>query len=717
MPRSTAESLRLLAALFLLAAPTAASAQAIQLDTIRAGPFDSGKMWTFEHAPADYFSRTYGFDASPAWFERARLSVLRIGGCSASFVSRHGLVATNHHCVRNAIAGASRAGENLLDDGFYAPSLGEERPLSDFHADRLLAVHDVSDEIHAAVDRATDDAMRQQLRAEASAAVAARLLERHAGTPGLRVEIVALYHGGRYSAYVIRRFTDVRLVAAPELLLGYFGGDPDNFTYPRHALDFAFLRVYENGRPYATDHYFGWGGGAREGEAVFVIGNPGRTNRHTTMAQLAFQRDVQLPANIAFLRSRHAAMAAYQAEDPATAEQLRIRNRMFSIANVLKATEGRVAGLHDQVIMARRTDAERALRRELDARPDLQARYGRVIDDMAALQRERSAVGDRQAAFAYFGHHSFSSVALRRAVAARAWLEARRSGAHPDTIAAREAALLHVPHHPWGLEVRLLAARLEDLRTHLGADDPLVRRMLLERSPEDAAAALLDATALADSAATARAIAAGLLDASDPGMLALAPLLDTWQQYSADSARLATREAELAAEFGRSRFEVYGTAMPPDGTSSQRITDGVVLPYEYNGTIAPAFTTLYGIYDRHHSHGPGTPWDLPARWRSPPPHLDLATPLNFVSTADTYGGNSGSPAVTRDLQIVGLNFDRNIEGLIRDFIYLPDHGRNIMVDVRSIRAALWSVLGAQRIVAELETGELVATESAARRAP
>ncbi|HKJ02162.1 MAG TPA: S46 family peptidase, partial [Longimicrobiales bacterium] len=269
----------------------------------RPGRFDFGKMWTFEYAPAEYFSSTYGFDASPGWFERARLAALRIPGCSASFVSPHGLVVTNHHCARGAVSAVTREGESLLDDGFYARSLDEERPIPNAYADQLLAAEDVTDEIYAAVDEAPQ-ADRGRAREEAIAAVVERLRARHAGTDGIRVQVVPLYNGGRYSAYVFRRFTDIRLVAAVELNMGFFGGDPDNFTYPRYALDFAFYRVYVDGEPYEPSHWFTWGDGVKDGEPVFVIGNPGPTNRLQTVAQLEYQRDVLVPVRKSYFETR-----------------------------------------------------------------------------------------------------------------------------------------------------------------------------------------------------------------------------------------------------------------------------------------------------------------------------------------------------------------------------------------------------------------------------
>jgi hypothetical protein len=273
---------------FLLVAVLPLHGQSLEIDP-SPGRFDSGKMWTFEAPPAQYFSETYGFDASPEWFERVRLSVLRVPGCSASFESGSGLVATNHHCIRGRLTAVERDGESILDDGFFAPSLEAERRIPGYHTDQLIAIEDVSDEVHAAVDRAATADARRDAREAAFRRVQERLGARHGDA---HVEVRALYHGGRYSAYVFRRFHDVRLVMAPELQLGFFGGDPDNFTYPRYALDFAFLRVYgDDGQPFRPDRWLAWSTeGVPEGSAVFVVGNPGTTSRLLTVSQLELSR-------------------------------------------------------------------------------------------------------------------------------------------------------------------------------------------------------------------------------------------------------------------------------------------------------------------------------------------------------------------------------------------------------------------------------------------
>ena len=671
---------------------------AVNLDTVHAGRFDLGRMWTFEHAPAQYFSETYGFAADSSWLARARMAALRIPGCSASFVSPNGLIITNHHCARGGVTAVSRPGESLLDSGFVARSLDEERRVPGMWADQLLAAEDVSEEVFAAQDRAAGDADRELTR----------LRQRHAA-PGdsIWVQVVPLYGGGRYSAYVFRRFTDLRLVVAPEVLVAFFGGDPDNFTYPRYDLDFTILRVYgADGQPVRSPDYFRWGAtGIHEGDVVFVIGNPGATSRLTTIAQLDVHRELLSPTQSRFLTSRLRAMEAYRQAGPAEAEAANIRNRMFGLANSLKVVNGQLAALYDPVITARRRDAERQLLDSIRARRDLEGRYGRLIERLADVQRQKLRLRTPYAAFSQLLSGAAGSAVLRRA-----WYHSRLAGASPESTAFYQAALRAVTDNPPGLEQRLLALQLADVAAAYGAGDRLTRAVLSGRSPEDVAAEVVGvgATPLIRAAG-----AANPPPADDPAMRLVAALAPTVQAFQRDWERLSAAERELVADLGRARYAVYGSAVPPDGSSSPRIADGVVQGYQYNGTEAPYFTSFYGLYDRFVAHGPGSDWDLPYRWRRPPAGLDLGTPLNFVSTADTYGGNSGSPAVTRDLTLVGLNFDRNVEGLVRGYIFLPERGRNVMVDVRAVQAALDQVYDADRIVRELLTGRLFRTEQEA----
>lgn len=695
-----------------LALPLALAAQQPgTADTIRAGRFDAGKMWTFEYPPDRYFSETYGFTADSGWFARARLAALRLPGCSAAFVSPHGLVVTNHHCARDGISAVTKPGETLLDSGFVAHALAEERKLPDFFVDQLLVVQDITNEILPAVDRASSDTARARVRRETGVAVQGRLKARYA-SPGdsIWVQVVALYNGGRYSAYVFRRLTDVRLVAAPELQMGFFGGDPDNFTYPRYALDFSVLRIYgADGKPYQTANWFTWGkDGVNPGDAVFVIGNPGSTSRLKAMSQLEYERAVSVPAQVGFLSTRLSALRAYYDAHRVVGDSLDMRNWMFGVSNSLKSSEGRLGALLDPAIMARRGDAERQLAESLAARRDLKDRFGTLLARMADLQRRKTTFAAPYRAFAFFANSFAGSALTRRAINA-----ARIAGASADSAAVFGRRAAAVGDLPRELERSFLALELADIVRAYGPTHPLAQAALAgHATPEAAAAALLSTSALADSARADRTLSAGL-PTDDPALRLAAALLPAIRSFETDFGALSAEERELASNLGRARFAVYGRSVPPDGTFSPRIADGVVQGYAYNGTLAPPFTTFYGMYDRFRAAGPGGDWDLPYRWRIPPPGLDLGTPLDFVSTADTYGGNSGSPVVTKDLRLVGLNFDRNIDALVRDYIYLPARGRNVMVDVRAIQAALDKVYGARRVVLELLTGRLVASDAEA----
>lgn len=704
---------RLLALALLLCASPAASQ--VNLDTVRAGRYDFGRMWTFEYPPTDYFSETYGFDANQAWFDRARMSALRIPGCSASFVSPDGLVVTNHHCIRGRVAQLSRSGEDLLDNGFYARTLAEERRIPGYYVDQLLSAEDVSAEMFAVIDQATNEEGRRQARQEAARAVQARIARRYPDDSSIAVQVVPLYSGGRYSAYTFRRYTDVRLVAAVELQLGFFGGDPDNFTYPRYDLDFGFLRVYgPDGTPLHTDHYFDWSQrGVQEDDVVFVIGNPGGTSRLLTTAQLETRLDVMLPPLERVYDSRIRALWDFYHEDPVTGNELDLRNAAFGLSNTWKQYVGQIDALSNQVIMARKLSAERALQDSLDADPALRERYGNVIARIAALQPRARELGPLYGAFSLWDNRNYESALFRRAIAADALLAAQARRASADTIAMLRQRLTGIPDRPTGLERRLLVARLQDFAATFPVEHPVRRAALGAGTAEAAADRLLAQSALASAAGTVRALEQNALARTDPAVVIVSAAEPIMANLEAGREQIAVQEADLAAQLGRARFDVYGTAVAPDGSGSPRITDGVVQGYEYNGTLAPPYTTFYGVYDRYYSHGPDSDWNLPARWVPAPPALDLNTPLNFASTADTYGGNSGSPAVTKDLELVGLNFDRNIEGLSRNFIFLPERGRNIMVDVRAIREALDDVYDADRIVLELQNHRVYASEAEA----
>ncbi len=691
------------------AAPTepAPAASGVNLDTVRAGRFDNGKMWTFEYPPLDYFQESYGFAPDSAWFERARLGALRLPNCSASFVSPNGLVMTNHHCAREGVTEVARAGETLLDDGFYARSLEDERVWEETYVDQLIKIIDVSDEV-------------LPVAADARQATLDRISERIAGEyggeeAGIVVEMIALWNGARYSAYVFRRYDDVRVVFAPELNLGKFGGDPDNFTYPRYTLDMSFLRVYdESGDPLKSDNFFRWSErGVEQGDAVLIIGNPGTTNRLQTVAQLEYRRDFGERAVYLLFQTRAKALRAYYAENPQEGDSIDVRNDIALLANFDKFYGGVWQGLQDPVLMARRRDSEREFRAAIESDSALNAEFAGLFDRMAETQSEKAEFAADYGAFVALGSATFTSAILLRGFHAFQYVAGRDRGAPAEALEPLRDQLLGVEDQPNGLQARMLAARLRDFQKYLEDDSDIVREILQGRDAETAAKEIVDGSVLAQSTSAAQAVEDGSLTMDDPALQLVAAFIARVGAYQAGFTSLLGEEGEIAAELGRARFEVYGTSIPPDATFSLRIADGVVTSYEYNGTEAPVYTTYYGLYDHYYSYRGRTDWDLPERWLNPPASFDLSTPLNFVMTADIIGGNSGSPVLNLDLEVVGLVFDGNIESLPGDFIYVPTSNRSVAVDARGILEALRAMYDADRLVLELTTGRLATTDAEA----
>lgn len=698
-----------------LATPAVPAPFGVNLDTVRAGEFDQGRMWTFDVPPAAHFSSSYGIDADSAWFARARLGALRIPSCSASFVSPNGLVMTNHHCARDFVSQVSGDDENLLDDGFYARTLAEERAVEDFEADQLVAIVDVSAEMDDAVgDRQGQE--RATRIEERSEQIVERLLEERGGEDaGFKVEVVSLYNGGRYSAYVFRTFTDVKLVMAPELQIGFFGGDPDNFTFPRYNLDFAFFRVYDGDDPLSTEEYFPLSTeGVSEGEPVFIVGNPGSTSRLQTVAELIFRRDVSDRAVLEFLRDRAGVFEEYIEAWPEEAEEHDLRNVLFGILNSEKAYEGQLEGLADPVILARRSDTERQFRDAIRADVTLSTEYGSLIDEMADIQAAKRSAVDGFNAFLALTVGDYASPTLHRALIAFQIVNMRQQGAPETATADLMEQLMAVGDKPTTLDQLLVEARIGDFIRSYGDDTRWILTLLGGRTPEGAAAVVVENSALADSASAVEALRTGTLDVNDEAMRFVGAYIPAFIRFQQVVGQAGEREEEIAARLGRARYEIYGTDVPPDATFSLRIADGVVQGFPYNGTRAPFATTFYGMYDRHHAFAPEyaaspeeSPWALPDRWATPPAGLDLATPVNFVSSVDIIGGNSGSPVLNADLEVVGVVFDGNIQSLPGEYIFLPELNRSVTVDARAILAALEHVYGMPALVGELTEGARV----------
>ena len=688
------------------------AAKKAQLESVRAGKFDSGRMWTFEAAPVEYFESTYNFKASQEWLDDVRLSALRMStGCSASFVSGDGLVMTNHHCARGTLASVQKEGENLLATGFFAETLDDERKIPDVYFEQLREIRDVSAQIHTAMDAAETD----EARVEARDAKIKEIQEAAEKESGLRAQVVTLYDGGRFSLYLYKRFDDVRLVLAPELGIAHFGGDYDNFTYPRYCLDFTFVRLYdEDGKPYKPEHFFNWSkAGAKEGDAVFVVGNPGSTNRLSTADQLAYYRDVQYPYIFNLLNDRMEALLLYVEQHPE--KKLEMKTQILGISNGQKAFMGRLDGLRDDALMQRRRDFDRQFREEVMKRPELKAKYGHVWEDIAETRAQMRAVAPDQFGLRSNGlgisAHYGKAAQLAAFAAELQKPESERSDRFTGSkLDLMKRAMAKAVDTDADLELLTLERQLKTMAGQLGKDDPVVVTLLQGRNCRDAAKALLAATVLGDSAKVATLIdgaPASIANCKDAFVVAAVMAQPRLDAASAVARETGARDEVNRSLLGRALYDVYGTDIPPDATFTLRIADGVVKGYPYNGTKAPVHTTFYGLYDRYYSNPGSEDWDLPERWKTPPAGLDLSTPMDISTTNDIIGGNSGSPMINIDREIVGLVFDGNIESLPGDFIFAEDAGnRTVSVHSAGILEAVRHAFKAERVARELERGSL-----------
>ncbi len=664
-------------------------------------------MWTFDNLPYQILKDRYGFEPDAKWLDHIRLASVRfMNGGSGSLVSPKGLVLTNHHVAMGQLQKMSTAEHDYVATGFVAHSPDQEIPCPDLEVNILQSMENVTDKMAKAVkkDASPEEAVKQR------DAERARLEQEANQRTGLRCQVVTLYHGGEYWLYCNKKYTDVRLVMAPERQAAYFGGDSDNFTFPRYDLDMAFFRIWVDGKPAQTPEYFQWNiGGAQDNELLFVSGHPGRTERGLTYRQIEYRRDIRTSQILTYIDWIIAALKQYATLGDEQAR--RGLGLLFGFSNGLKAYHGIQTALEDTRLMKRIETNEQAFRAKIAANPEWSKAYGDAWDRIAAVYdalsnelqvrmwRDLSVGGSPS---------TLMSIAIELVLYARETPKPdgdRLDGYHDSELERLRFQLLSTaPIYP-DFEIAMMAAAFSLGLDKLPAADPVVKVLKPLGEPTEAAKLLVEKTTLASVEERKRLLDGGLeaIDASKDPLIVLARDLATisadnqvWGRDRIDSVIVPASERIAAA-----RFAVYGKSTYPDATFTLRLAFGPVQGYPMNGTQAPPRTTLYGLFDRCLSFGNQGEWKLPERFFQRQKDLDLSTPVDFVIQADIVGGNSGSPVINRDGELVGLIFDGNIESLAGSFVFDPISNRAVAVHAAYIVEALRKLYDAPEILTEI----------------
>ena len=672
-------------------------------------------MWLFTNPPLKQLKEKYRFEPTPQWLEHLQKASVRFNsGGSGSFVSANGLCITNHHVGADALQKASSQQHNYLKEGFFAKTNAEEIKCADLELNVLMSIEDVTAQVNAAVKAGMPPDAASKARENAIAQIEKESKDK----TGLRSDVVTLYQGGLYHLYCYKRYDDVRIVFAPEQQMAFYGGDPDNFEYPRFDLDICIFRAYENGQPAKIEHYLKWNsGGPSDGELTFVSGSPGRTDRQLTVDELADRRDREVPTWLQMFNRREVLLIAWGQRSFENAR--RAREDLFGDQNNRKRYDGYVAALFDPEIWSAIEAREKKLRDAISRDPKLKSTTG-AYDRIKKAQGELVKIAplydyleqERPVSVGYRGPRAFYGTLfkyarlLTRAIDERAKPNGQRIAAFRDS--AKESLELQLfSNEPVydDYEILRLTDSLTDFAEKFGGNDPLVRQVLAGKSPHASAMELVSGTKLKDVEFRKNLYAknAAALQAAHDPMLDLARMIDA----PAREAR-KTHEAQeeikrqAYAEIAKARFAIEGTSNYPDATFTLRLSYGKVMGYEEDGKQIPPFTDLAGLYQRAAEHDNRPPFDLPQRWIERKPQLNLATKFNFVSDADIIGGNSGSPVVNKANEFVGIIFDGNIQSLVLDCIFSDKQARAVSVDSAAISEALRKVYDAGALADELE---------------
>ena len=652
-------------------------------------------MWTIDAFPADTMAKEYGWSPDQKWLDRVRDSAVRLtGGCSASFVSGEGLILTNHHCVASCVQNNSTEANDLLNKGFIAALRAQELKCPGQQAEVVTLIKDVTADVKGAIGTSTGEALTKARDARIAE------LEKAGCTDAAttRCQVISLFGGGQYKLYTYRKYSDVRLVWAPEDRAATFGGDPDNFNFPRYSLDASFLRAYENGKPVKSPVFLKWNPrNPQAGEATFVVGNPGSTSRLYTMSQIAYEREVRLPVIVTTFSELRGRLIAKMQESP---EKYREGlDELNGLENSLKVYIGRVKALGDPAFVKRLADAEIELRARSAGNAAIGDPWSDIDAAMVAARETYIARNFINPSSGLFGY----AQRLVRAADERAKPNGERLPGYTDSALPllEKQVLDEEPVYPW-LEQLTLEWSLSKAREYLGADDADTKLLLGKESPEQLAARLITGTRLGDPAvrkALWEGGAAAIAASSDP-MIIYARQLDARSRELTriGNARVNGPLAGAGAKLTSARFAAYGDKLYPDATFSLRISYGRVAGWTERGAAVPPVTTLGGTFDRATGN---EPFDLAPGFAANQARIDKAAVYNFVTTNDITGGNSGSPVIARDGSVIGAAFDGNIHSLGGNYGYDGTLNRTVVVSTAAVQEALRTIYPAPALVAEL----------------